>query len=74
MITKGTIRGSEGEDELFVDGAVCDDADEDGIGVGGRDSTVMEEAVSGSSGIVSVGGVPTVEGAVFRELNRYIRR
>ena len=73
MITKGTIRGSEGEDELFVDGAVCDDADEDGIGVGGRDSTVME-AVSGSSGIVSVEGVPTVEGAVFRELNRYIRR
>ena len=73
MITKGTIRGSEGEDELFVDGAVCDDADEDGIGVGGRDSTVME-AVSGSSGVVSVEGVPTVEGAVFRELNRYIRR
>ena len=73
MITKGTIRGSEGEDELFVDGAVCDDADEEGIGVGGRDSTVME-AVSGSSGIVSVEGVPTVEGAVFRELNRYIRR
>jgi len=73
MITKGTIRGSEGEDELFVDGAVCDDADEEGIGVGGRVSTVME-AVSGSSGIVSVEGVPTVEGAVFRELNRYIRR